>query len=93
MTVALVLFGSSSGQRRTKVRVAFLRAADALVIAMKPPARMDAVPAPQTEATPDDTPIAIPAEFMDDRGYMLPWSDIIDIITASLRGEADECAI
>lgn len=94
-TVALVLFGSSSGQRRACVRRDFLRATDALVAAMQPPSRP-----PQAIATRvvggDDDPvqeIVVPPAFLDDRGYMLPWGDIIDIITASLREELGQCAV
>lgn len=92
--VAMAQFGSASGQRRTRVRQDFLRAVDALAEAMKPPTKLAAVALPEAAAaTYGDAAVAIPAEFIDDRGYMLPWGDIIDIITASLREESTECAI
>lgn len=86
--VALDRFGSASGQRRTRVRKDFIRAADSLVRAMAPPPSPPLAPIP----TVDDPagPHAVNPAFLDEQGRMRPLDEIAEIILAHVDVVEDD---
>jgi hypothetical protein len=77
-------FGSSSGQRRARMR----SGVDALVT-HRPVTAVNAAPAVDLDAAP--LPTINPA-FLDEAGRMLPAEEIARIIVESLRFETDKAA-
>ena len=92
--VALRRFGSASGQRRQRVKTDFLAAAADLAAAIVVSRQKRAVPLAASIHAAEPQPVGavtVPVQFIDQRGYMRPFSEIADILRGAPAAD-DEAA-